>query len=126
MGPGLIFTEADNVIPDVVWVKKERLSAALDESGHLIEAPDLAVEVLSSGVENERRDRRLKLRLYSAQGVREYWIVDWRSEKVEIYRRESAQLVLQTTLYKGDTIVSPLLPNFSYSMDRLFFRVGQS
>ena len=120
IGPGVIFTEADNVIPDVVWIRQERLPDALDESGHLREAPDLAVEVLSLGADNQRRDRNLKLRLYSAQGVREYWIVDWRMEKLEIYRRESAQLVLKITLYRGDVITSPILSNFSYSMERLF------
>jgi len=30
--------------------------------------------VLSSGKENERRDRETKLKLYSIQGVQEYWI----------------------------------------------------
>ena len=50
------------------WVSKARLPMALDDSGHLIEAPDLAVEVLSLGAENLRRDRELKLGLYSVQG----------------------------------------------------------
>ncbi|MEO0769014.1 MAG: Uma2 family endonuclease [Cyanobacteria bacterium J06649_4] len=125
-GPGLLFTEADNVIPDLVWIRQEKLPNALDESGHLIEAPDLVVEVLSLGANNQQRDRNLKLRLYSAQGVREYWIVDWRAEKIEIYRRESAQLTLQETLYKGDVITSPMLPEFSYSMDCLFVKAKQS
>ncbi len=126
LGPGVLFTETDNVIPDVAWIKQASLTNALDESGHLTQAPDLAVEVLSLGKNNQARDRNLKLRLYSVQGVREYWIVDWREEKVEIYRRASAQLTLQTTLYKGDTLTSPILPGFSYSMDRLFVRIGQS
>ena len=71
-GPGVLFTEADNVIPDLAWIRQERLAAALNESGHLIEAPDLIVEVLSLDMNNQQRDRNLKLRLYSAQGVREY------------------------------------------------------
>ena len=33
--PGVIFTDADNVIPDVVWVSKERLPALIDDAGHL-------------------------------------------------------------------------------------------
>lgn len=127
-GPGVLFTEADNVIPDVAWINKSRLPMALDDSGHLIEAPDLAVEVLSLGSENQRReltsqrlrDRDLKLRLYSAQGVREYWLLDWRTKKVEVYRRESANLVLQATLFEGDTLTSPMLPGFSCPIERLY------
>ncbi len=119
-GPGVLFTDADNVIPDVAWVSKSRLPMALDDSGHLTEAPDLAVEVLSPGLENQRRDRNLKLRLYSAQGVREYWLLDWRAKKVEVYRRESANLVLQATLFEGDTLTSSMLPGFSCPIERLY------
>lgn len=119
-GPGVLFTDADNVIPDVAWVSKSRLPTALDESGHLIEAPDLAIEVLSPGAENQRRDRNLKLRLYSVQGVREYWLIDWRAKTVEVYRRQSAQLSLQETLFEGDTLISPMLPDFKCPIDRLF------
>ncbi|MEL6488436.1 MAG: Uma2 family endonuclease [Cyanobacteria bacterium J06634_6] len=118
--PGVIFTEADNVIPDIVWIEKSRVDSIVDESGHLIEAPDLAIEIISPGVENQRRDRNLKLKLYSAQGVKEYWIADWQQKKIEIYRRTSAQLTLQATLYEGDTITSPLLPDFCCAVDLLF------
>jgi Uma2 family endonuclease len=74
--PGIIFSDADNVIPDVVWISHDRLTTGLDESGHLIVAPDLIVEVLSAGTENERRDREAKLKLYSERGVQEYWIIN--------------------------------------------------
>lgn len=41
----------------MVWASNERLAVLLDEEGHLTGAPVLVVEVLSLGVENERRDR---------------------------------------------------------------------
>ena len=97
--PGLVFSDADNVIPDVVWISQERLATGLDESGHLIVTPELVVEVLSSGTENERRDREAKLKLYSVRGVQEYWIINWRSPQVEIYRRQKAMLALVCTLF---------------------------
>ncbi len=36
IAPGIIFSDADNVIPDVVWASHERLKLLLDEAGHLI------------------------------------------------------------------------------------------
>ncbi|WP_243147063.1 Uma2 family endonuclease [Scytonema sp. UIC 10036] len=63
--PGIVFSESDNVIPDIVWASKERLERLLDEAGHLTAAPELVVEVLSPGKANERRDREAKLKLYS-------------------------------------------------------------
>ena len=86
--PGLIFAPDEDVIPDVVWISHARLAAAVDEAGHLRAAPELVVEVLSPGRENERRDRELKLALYARQGVQEYWIVDWRGRTGEVHRRE--------------------------------------
>jgi Uma2 family endonuclease len=118
--PGVIFSDADNVIPDVVWVSNERLAAHLDAAGHLTIAPDLVIEVLSAGAENERRDREVKLKLYSERGVQEYWILDWRSQQLELYRRQNALLKLVQTLFAQDSLTSPLLPGFSCAVTRLF------
>jgi Uma2 family endonuclease len=118
--PGVIFSDADNVIPDVVWISQERLAAVLDESGHLTAAPELMVEVLSLGTDNERRDRELKLQLYGSRGAEEYWILDWRLKQVEVYRRQSGVLQLVGTLFPGDTLSSPLLPGFACNVERLF------
>ena len=76
VAPGVIFSDADNVIPDVVWASNNRLSELLDEAGHFTGAPELVVEVLSPGKENKKRDREDKLELYSDKGVEEYWICE--------------------------------------------------
>ncbi|HBE20137.1 MAG TPA: hypothetical protein DEG17_11265 [Cyanobacteria bacterium UBA11149] len=120
ISPGIIFTDADNVIPDVVWASNERLAEILDEAGHLTGAPELVVEVLSPGAEQERRDREVKLKLYSIQGVREYWIFNRQQIKVEIYRRENGILKLAVTLFREDNLTSPLLPEFSCPVEILF------
>ena len=118
--PGLIFSEVDSVIPDLVWVSKERLSQIEDEAGHLTAAPELIVEVLSLGKQNEVRDKETKLKLYSVRGVQEYWIVDRFHKQVEVYRRQEARLVLVATLMGDERITSPLLPGFTCSIDRFF------
>lgn len=118
--PGIIFSDADNVIPDVVWVSKERLPMLLDEAGHLTGAPELVIEVLSEGVDNQRRDREVKLKLYASRGVQEYWILDWRLQQVEVYRRDKALLKLIETLFVADDLTSPMLPDFVCPVSRLF------
>jgi Uma2 family endonuclease len=119
LAPGVIFGDGDDVAPDVVWIGRERLAAALEEDGKLHAAPDLCVEVLSPGSVNERRDREAKLKLYSTRGVREYWIVDWRVRQVEVYRRREAQLELVATFRDEDVLSSPLLPEFSSAVATL-------
>ena len=122
VAPGLIFGDADAVIPDVIWVSRERWALIARETGHLHGAPELVVEVLSPGATNERRDREAKLKLYSTQGVDEYWIVDWRAQTVAVYRRQQAQLRLEATLRRDDTLTSPLLPGFTLAVAQLFDR----
>ncbi|NET65908.1 MAG: Uma2 family endonuclease [Moorea sp. SIO1G6] len=118
--PGVLFSAILYVIPDVVWVTQETYELTLDESGHLTGAPELAVEVLSASQQDQRRDREAKLKLYSSRGVKEYWIADWRSRKLEVYRRENSQLKLVATLFSQDTLTSPILPGFSCTVAQLF------
>jgi Uma2 family endonuclease len=101
-------------------VSKERLPLVLGEDGKLHDAPDLAVEVLSPGTKNTRRDREAKLRLYSTRGVREYWIADWQAKSLQVFRREQAVLKLVVTLLTEDELTSPLLPGFKVKVARLF------
>ena len=120
MGAGVIFGDKDDVIPDVVWVSKEKYEILIDQAGHLLGAPDLAIEVLSAGTEHEKRDREIKLKLYSTRGVWEYWIADWRAKQIQVYRRENGVLKLAMTLFESDTLTSPLLPNFSCLISQIF------
>jgi Uma2 family endonuclease len=120
LAPGVIFDEDDDVAPDLVWISRERLATALQSDGKLHSAPDLAIEILSPGSINEYRDREIKLKLYSRQGVLEYWVVNWQERSIEIYQREQALLALNRKLYAGDVLESPLLPGFSCSLSQLF------
>lgn len=121
--PGVIFADDDDVVPDVVWISRERLAVALQPDGKLHSAPELMIEVLSPGSTNERRDREAKLKLYSRRGVIEYWIASWQERRIEVYRRENAMLRLAATLYENDTLQSPHLPGFSCRVGQIFANV---
>lgn len=120
MTPGIIFSDSDNVIPDVVWISNQRLADLLDDAGHLTGAPELIVEVLSKTEKDRQRDRKTKLKLYSAQGVQEYWIVDYQQQQVEVYRRNQGILERVLTLFATDELTSPLLPEFRCLVGSLF------
>lgn len=69
---------------------------------------------------NECRDREVKVKLYSRHGVKEYWVVNWQAQSLEVYRRESTLLTLEKTLEGNDILDSPLLPDFRCTASRLF------
>lgn len=118
--PGLIFDGDDDVVPDLVWISHELLRRGRDSAGHIRIAPELAIEIVSPGAANERRDREVKLKLYSRQGVREYWIVDWQQRSVQVYRRSDLMLQLVATLWTADTLTSPILPGFELPVANLW------
>lgn len=118
--PGLVFADDQDVIPDLIWISHERLARGQDAAGHFTVAPELVVEVLSPGSQNELRDREIKLGLYTRQGVAEYWIVDWRARLVEVYRRFGGELRRVETLTGDDILTSPLLPGFECQISSLW------
>ena len=121
--PGVVFTDDSNVIPDVIWISNERLKTALQIDRKLHALPELVVEVLSPGAENERRDREVKLKLYSRRNAKEYWIVNWRERNVEVYRRQDAVLELEKTLDENDILETPLLPGFRCRVSEFFIGI---
>jgi Uma2 family endonuclease len=118
--PGLVFSDDDDVIPDLIWIGEERLAIGRDASGHITVGPELAIEVLAPGSANERRDREAKLALYSRRGVDEYWIVDWRQQTVEVFRRVDDTLTRVATLRDGEEITSSLLPGLEIPVVNLW------
>jgi Uma2 family endonuclease len=110
--PGLVFDEYCGVIPDIVFFAHVRADEIISD-GRLIAAPDIAIEILSSGRENAARDRVAKRQLYAKHGVKEYWIVDGENRAIEIYRLGAKGLELTGVLNIGDEITSPLLPGFA-------------
>ena len=68
------------VQPDLVFVSNERLSIIRNQ---IWGAPDLVVEVLSASTRT--RDRTKKVGWYRHYGVRECWIVDPPSQRIEIH-----------------------------------------
>jgi Uma2 family endonuclease len=68
--------------PDIIFISNKRRKNI--RYAHLEGAPDLIVEIISP--DSQSRDRREKFLEYQRAGVREYWIIDPLSEKVEAYR----------------------------------------
>ena len=119
IGPGVILSDYDGVIPDLVYLSNERRDQ-IATGARIYGAPNLAVEILSPGKQNIKRDREVKLKLYAKFGVEEYWIVDTRERAVEVYRREAETLKLFTTFVSDETITSPLLPGFDHDVKNFF------
>jgi Uma2 family endonuclease len=121
-GVGIVFDDFSGVIPDFVYFSHEREKHIL-KGERFSGAPEIAVEILSPGSSNERRDRHVKRNLYSSRGVDEYWIVDPDSRTIEVHRkRREGGLEFIVTLQQDDDLTSTLLPGFRMRVATLFER----
>lgn len=88
--------------------------------GKLYIAPEIAIEILSPGSANERRDRELKRKLYAREGGAECWIVDWCTRQIAVYRRAGNTLELAATFTDANELTSLLLPGFAFPVRDLW------
>lgn len=115
----VVLSNYDVVEPDLLFV-------AGDQQGILTEAnvqgpPALVIEILSRST--RKRDEGIKRRLFEEKGVREYWIVDPKGQRVIIFRRQgdgSFPRVSDLAAGHAATLETPLLPGFELSIDELF------
>jgi Uma2 family endonuclease len=114
----VVFSDLDVVEPDLLYISRDRADIVTDQ--HVRGAPDLVVEVLSSGP--RKTDDLTKRKLYERFGVREYWIVDPELETTRIYRRAGDRFVrtAELSVEQGDALTTPLLPGFSVPLADVF------
>jgi Uma2 family endonuclease len=103
------------VQPDVVFVSNERAGIVC---GQVWGAPDLVVEVESSGT--RRRDRVSKRQWYRHYGVREYWLVDPLSQTVAVLAIQESGRVRRRRFHSKTPLSSGVLPGLAISAADVF------
>ena len=102
---------------DVAFISHERIPSGEFPDKYWAVAPDLTVEVISSG--NTRREIREKIELYLAHGVRAV-LIAYPKQCVLVVHRAGLEPV---TLSENDTLELPdIVPGFSYRVGRMFSR----
>jgi len=75
----------------------------------------LIVEVADAG---RTLDREVKGPLYAASGIREYWLVDLETDRIEIHRRPEGRRWREIrTVGPGDRIAPEAFPDFEVAVD---------
>ena len=102
--------------PDLLFVRAERRGIIGRDA---IEGPpDLMVEILSPST--EARDRGYKKSLYARFGVAEYWIMDPKTQAIEVHALGSDGYEMKGRYRKGDRFASLLFPSLTLPLDEVF------
>lgn len=111
----MVFSFHDVVVPDILYVSKERTSVVTEKN--VQSAPVLVVEVLSETM--AEIDRTTKLKLHARYGVQEYWLIDPDACTAEVSRRKARGFARVASLQPSDSLTTPLLPAVSVPLRKL-------
>jgi Uma2 family endonuclease len=102
-------------IPDLSFLRKGRLSDDFNSLNDFQGAPNLAVEILSSGQVNA--DLLKKIAEFLSAGTEEVWYILSRRRVLQRFRTDMDGV---ETFAPGDTLETPVLPGFKLSLTDLF------
>jgi Uma2 family endonuclease len=52
--------------------------------------------------------------IYERNGVREYWLFDWRSRELTVFRLDGARFDRGTVFHESDRVASAVLPGLGF------------
>lgn len=110
LGPGK-FRE-----PDIVYVRRERVPNLRGQP----QGADLAMEVVSEGAENRKRDLEIKRQEYAQAGISEYWIVDPQEQRITVLTLDGQSYRVHGEFVPGMQATSVLLPGLSVDVKAVF------
>ncbi len=117
-----LFPKADNsdktvVQPDLLVVcDKNKLG-----KGSVNGSPDLVVEIVSPS--NSHKEMFLKFQYYLEAGVREYWMIDPETKKVQVHIYENGRC-LSDMYNENDRIEVSVLPGLEIALEKLWNAAG--
>ena len=112
----VVLSDTDVVQPDLLFISNER--ADIITQDNVRGAPDLVVEILSPTTAD--RDRTVKLDLYAAHGVKEYWMVDPDSRTIMVLLRGQSRFEVSGIYGEDQVLSSPTLEGFSVALREIF------
>ncbi|REJ93511.1 MAG: Uma2 family endonuclease [Planctomycetota bacterium] len=102
-------------LPDLLFITSDR-----PQEEQFAHGADLAIEVVSEGEENRRRDLREKRAEYAAAGVPEYWIVDPEQKTITVLTLDGDEYRVHGEFNPGATATSVLLEGFTVDVTACF------
>ncbi|TAD96130.1 MAG: Uma2 family endonuclease, partial [Bacteroidetes bacterium] len=111
----VLFDKNNCCQPDLLFINNQRLGI-LDEL-RANDAPDLTIEILSEDLE---RDYVHKMAIYAKFGVLEYWIIDLKTPKIDVYENQDSEMVLVQTAGLNGSIKSKVIKDFVLNLSDIF------
>jgi Uma2 family endonuclease len=102
--------------PDIVYLRRERVASLRSQP----QGADLAMEVVSEGAENRKRDLEIKRQEYAKASISEYWIVDPQEQRITVLTLDGQSYRVHGEFVPGLQATSVLLPGFIVDVEAVF------
>lgn len=108
--------ETDVYQPDIIFIlhKNNKIIGRKEIEG----PPDMIIEILSPAT--AYYDLREKYRVYEKCGVSEYWIVDPKQKKIEVYENRNKKYSLANEAEETGSVSSKIMEGFSLLLSDVF------
>ncbi|WP_456405852.1 Uma2 family endonuclease [Caldithrix abyssi] len=107
------------VTPDILFIAKENQKIITEDN--IKGAPDLIIEILSPS--SAYYDLVEKKELYEQFGVKEYWIVDPKKQRIEVFVLKDKKFVLKQRIERQGNIVSTVIKDLQINLGTIFSQV---
>jgi len=98
----------------------------LPRQGLLTIPPDVAVEIVSPALSDQKRDRVEKRHEYAAFGVRYYWLVDPQLRTLEVLELGAdGRYVFALSAESGPVLEVPGCPGLTFNLDELWAEIDR-
>ena len=102
--------------PDIVWVRRKDYSKQHPRSSDVL----LIIEVADTTYDYDTGE---KLELYAECGIKDYWVVNVKHYRVEVFRKPRRGVYTSRTEFDYESSVSPLaFPKIALEVERAFAR----
>ena len=112
----VLISETNVVQPDIIYISKDRSDIITENN--INGTPDLIMEILSPG--SAYYDLLEKKELYEQFGLKEYWIVDPKKQRVDIYLNVNQQFELNQRAESEGSVKSIMIKGFEISLESIF------
>ena len=112
----LVLDEQNVVQPDIVFISNK--NRAIIQKQAIKGTPDLLIEILSPS--SAKRDRCFKKALYEKFKVEEYWLVDPKHKRIEVFLLQKDQYTPYLSASGKGTIRSNVIQGLEISLSEVF------
>jgi Uma2 family endonuclease len=112
----VVLSKKNVLQPDILYISAER-SGIITEN-NVAGVPDLIIEILSPGT--AYYDLLEKKEIYEQFGIKEYWIVDPKKQRIDIYRNVEQRFELNQRIESAGIAKSLVIKGFEVSLENIF------